>query len=175
MAQIGQDMLNVIKESITLEINGRSFYEHAAEITHNDLGKKMFKKLAEDETSHIKAFGGMFTAALGSDEWKKYVDQQEKNKSTVLEELKARIQKQEKQERTGEMEALRIGMELERKSIDHYKKSAQQTDDPEAQEMFNKLVDVEEFHYDMLQAQYDHLTGSGFWFDIAEFRMDAKY
>ncbi|UCG91311.1 MAG: hypothetical protein JSV97_09535 [candidate division WOR-3 bacterium] len=73
MAEIGQDMLNVIKESITLEVNGRSFYEHAAEITNNDLGKKMFKKLAEDEISHIKKFGEMFTNALGSDEWKKYI------------------------------------------------------------------------------------------------------
>lgn len=175
MAEISQDMLNVIKESITLEINGRSFYEHAAEITHNDLGKKMFKKLAEDEVSHIKTFGEMFTTTLGSDEWKKYVEQQEQNKSTVLEELKTRIQKHEKQERASELEAIRIGMELERKSIDHYKKSAKQTDDVKAQEMFKKLVEVEEFHYDMLQAQYDHLTGSGFWFDIAEFRMDGKY
>jgi len=175
MQNISNEILNVIKESITLEINGRSFYEHAAEITHNDLGKKMFRKLAEDELGHIKTFGEMFTSALSSDEWKKYVEREEGNKSTVLEELKARIKKQEKQERAGELEALRIGMELERKSIDHYEKSAKGINDPKAKEIFNELVKVEGFHYDMLQAQYDHLIGSGFWFDIAEFRMDGKY
>jgi rubrerythrin len=175
MAEISQDMLNVIKDSITLEINGRSFYEHAAEVTHNDLGKKMFKKLAQDESEHIRAFGEMFTQALGSDEWKKYVSQQENNKSSVLNELKARIDKEAKQERAGDLEALRIGMELERKSIDHYNKAAKQTADHKAQDVFNELVKVEEFHYDMLQAQYDNVTGSGFWFDIAEFKMDGKF
>jgi rubrerythrin len=48
-------------------------------------------------------------------------------------------------------------------------------DDPQAREIFKKMCEEEKFHYDLLQAQHDSLTNSGFWFDSAEFRMDGKY
>ena len=41
-------------------------------------------------------------------------------------------------------------------------------------EIFTKIRE-EEYHYDLLQAQQDYLSKSGFWFDVAELRMDAKY
>lgn len=37
------------------------------------------------------------------------------------------------------------------------------------------IADEERFHYDLLQTQYDSVTGSGFWLDSAEFQMDGKY
>jgi len=41
--------------------------------------------------------------------------------------------------------------------------------------MFNRICDEERLHYDLLQAQNDSVTNSGFWLDVAEFRMDGKY
>lgn len=168
-------ILDVIKYATTMEINGRSFYEHAAELTHNEHGKKVFHKLAQDEMDHIKTFGEIFTSVLGNDDWEKYVAQAESDKVTVLEKLKTRVKKEEHQERASDLEALRIGMELERESIDAYENWAQETKDTKVQQIFKKIIDEEKFHYDLLQAEYDHLTGSGFWFDIAEFRMDGKF
>jgi rubrerythrin len=174
MNEISQETLDAIKYATTIEITGQSFYEHAAELTHNEHGIKMFKKLAQDESGHIKTFSEMFTSVLGTDEWQQFINKEEINKTTLLDELKTRIKKQE-EERASELEALRIGMELERKSIDYYKKSANESKDTKAKEIFNRLVKEEEFHYDLLQAQYDSLTGSGFWFDMAEFKMDGRF
>ncbi len=169
------DIVTVAKEAIKLEINGRSFFEHAAATTHNELGRKMFQKLANDEVGHLKAFGQLFASQIGSDNWKKYIAEEEKNISSVIEELKARVHEHETEARASELEAIRIGMELERKAITFFEKSAQTTNDPTAQEIFNKICDEERIHYDLLQAQYDSVTNSGFWFDVAEFRMDGKY
>ena len=175
MGKISSEILNVIKEAIKLEINGRIFYEHSAEVTENKLGKKMFQKLAQDEIGHIDTFGQIFSSIVGSEEWKKYISEEEtKDKSSIIEDLKSKFKKG-KEEKSGELGAIRIGMELERKSIKFYEKSANETNDQKAKEIFRKITDEEKLHYDLLQAQYDYITKSGFWFDVAEFRMDGKY
>lgn len=176
MNNISDQVLDVIKESIRLEINGRSFFRHVAEMTQNEHGKKMFQKLAQDEEEHLKTFCRLFSDVIGNDEWKKFVDEEEtKGPAPIIEELKSRIEKQGKEERASELEAIRIGMDLERKAINFFEKSGKETSDTKAQEIFNQIADQEKFHYDLLQAQYDSVTKSGFWFDIAEFRMDGKY
>ncbi len=173
MEGISNQVAQVIREAVKLEINGKAVFDHAAEVTHNELGKKMFKKLAEDETKHLDAFGQLFSSVLGGEDWRKFVDKEElKGSSSVIEELLPRMKKEG---RAGELEALRIGMELERKAIDFFEKSAKETTDPKAKEIFDKICEEERLHYDLLQAEYDSVTNSGFWFDIAEFRMDAKF
>ncbi len=175
MAEISGQVLNVIKEAIKLEINGRAFFNHAAEVTHNELGKKMFKKLAQDENRHLDAFGELFSQVIGGDEWKKYVDQEElKGESPLIEGLNTRMKKQ-KEEKAGELEAISMGMDLERNAVDFFEKSADETTDPQTRQIFEKICEEERLHYSLLQAQYDSVTNSGFWMDMAEFRMDGKF
>lgn len=175
MAEITDEMIKVFKESIELELNGKAFFDHVADATHNELGKKMFKKLAADEAQHLKVFSDMFTKAVGED-WKRHVDtSQPRNKSAMIVALAKRVENAAKAGRSSELEAITIGMELERKAIDFFDHAANQTTDPQAREIFNRITNEEKSHYDLLQAQYDYVSNSGFWFDIAEFRMDGKY
>jgi rubrerythrin len=175
MNRIDNQVLGIIKEAIKLEINGRKFFQHAQEVSQNSLGKKMFQKLANDESRHLKEFGDLFSEVLKSEDWKKFVSQEEKGNSWLIEELKLRIKSHEREKGTSEIEALRIGMELERKAIDFFEKSAQESSDFKAGEICRKISEEEKFHYDLLQAQYDSVTNSGFWIDVAEFQMDGKY
>jgi rubrerythrin len=66
-------------------------------------------------------------------------------------------------------------MELEENAVQFFQKAADEVDDPVASEIFRKISEEEKFHYDLLQAQHDSLTNSGFWLDSAEFQMDGKY
>lgn len=175
MNDFSKEILDVIRYATKMEISGRSFYEHAAEMTKNEYGKQVFKKLAQDEIDHIETFGDIFTNVLGNEEWKQYIDQEEEDKKTVLNQLKARVEKQAHQDRASDQEALRIGMELERGSIDQYKKWATNSDNTKIKEIFEKIIKEEKYHYDLLQAEYDNITNTGFWFDMAEFRMDGKF
>ena len=173
MEKISKQVENVIKEAIKLEINGRNFFSHAAEVTHNELGKKMFQKLAQEEVKHIEAFSKLFNLVLRGKDWKKYVrDEELKGKSSLIEELASRMKKSEGK---SEVEALSIGMELEKNAIEFFQKSSEEVDDLAAKEIFARICDEERFHYDLLQAQHDSLTHSGFWLDSAEFQMDGKF
>lgn len=175
MEKIDNQVIPIIKEAIKLEINGRKFFEHAREISQNSLGKKMFQKLASDETRHLKEFGDLFSEVLKTEDWKKIVNQEEQGSSPLIEDLKLRIKNHEREKGSSELEALRIGMELERKAIEFFEKSAQDSSEPKASEICRKISEEEKYHYDLLQAQYDSVTNSGFWIDVAEFQMDGKY
>ncbi|TEU07607.1 MAG: DUF2202 domain-containing protein [Candidatus Aminicenantes bacterium] len=173
MEEISKPVENAIKEAIRLEINGRNFFNHAAEITHNELGKKMFEKLAAEEVRHIEVFSKLFTEILKEADWKKYVrDEELEGESALIEKLKERMKGAEGKSET---QALSIGMELEENAIRFFQKAADEVDDPAAKEIFRNISEEEKFHYDLLQAQHDSLTNSGFWLDSAEFQMDGKY
>jgi len=173
MTRLSPQLQEFIREAIKLEIRGREFFLQAADLTHNALGQKMFRNLAEQEVHHLKTFGNLFSEVVGSEDWKNYVrDEEAAGKSAVIEELVARLTRAEGK---SEIEALRVGMELELKAIEFFKGCAEKGDDPAAGEIFDKIAAEERFHYDLLQAQYDSVTGSGFWLDSAEFSMDGKY
>jgi rubrerythrin len=175
MKELSKEILEAIKYATRMEIQGRSFYEHVAGVTKSEHGKKVFRKLAEDEIGHIQKFSEIFTSVLGNDEWKAYIEKEEMEKQTVLGELKARVEKRGQEEKATDLEALRIGLELERNSIDYYNKQARNTENAVLKDLFSRIISEEQFHYDLLQAQYDNITGSGFWFDMAEFRMDGRF
>jgi len=175
MKALNPEVIRIVKEAIRLEIKGRNFFLYAAEATENSLGKKMFERLASEEIDHMKAFADLFTDATGGEEWKRFVRGEEKEVSPVVEELKERMQGAEKEKGAGDLEAMRIGMELERKAIDFFEKLAAESRSAEAKEIAEKICEQERGHYDLLQAQYDSVQGSGFWFDSAEFRLDGQY
>jgi rubrerythrin len=173
MEKLSEQVQHFVREAIKLEIQGREFFLQAAEATGNALGQKMFRRLAEEEVKHLVAFGKLFSDVIKSEEWRDYVHREETaGKAAVIEELAARMRRAQDK---SEIEALRIGMELELRAIEFFKGCASQGDDPQASAIFAAIADEERFHYDLLQAQYDSVTGSGFWLDSAEFQMDGKY
>ena len=174
MSDTSQQALEFIKYATSMEIGGRSFYEHAAERTTNEHGKKVFLKLAQDEIGHIKSFREIFTEVLGTDTWEQHVDKEETETRTLIDKLKKRLDDKGHEQRAGDLEAIRIGMELERNTIGKYEQWAKEATETKVQELFKRIIEEERFHYDLLQAEYDNITGSGFWFDMAEFRMDGK-
>jgi rubrerythrin len=173
MVKMSHQVEDAIKEAIKLEISGRKFFQHAEEITRHELGKKMFRRLADEEVKHLETFSRLFSQILKGKDWKKQMkNEKTEEKSDLIERLKKSVKGEE---RKGEIEALRIGMELEESAIKLFGKAAEEVDDPVAREIFQKIIEEEKFHYDLLQAQYDSLTHSGFWLDSAEFQMDGKW
>ena len=173
MKEISREVENAIKEAIRLEINGRRFFMHAADITEHEKGKKMFRFLADEEVKHMEVFGKLFSQILNSEDWKNYVkDEELRGESPLVERLKDRMKNEEGK---GEVEALRIGMELEQNAIEFFSKALIDADDSTAKKIFREIGEEEKFHFDLLQAQYDSVTHSGFWLGSAEFKMDGKW
>ena len=173
MSEISQQIENAIIGAIRLEVNGRKFFNHAAEVTEHEKGKNMFRFLAEEEVKHLETFSKLFSQILNSDDWKKYVKSTDtEGEAPLVEKLKERLQSGEGK---GDTEALSIGMQLEKDAIQFCQNAAAETDDPVAAKIFLEIAEEEKFHYDLLQAQLDSLTNSGFWLDGAEFQMDGKW
>jgi len=173
MKEISREVENGIKEAIRLEINGRKFFLHAADITEHEKGKKMFRFLADEEVKHLEVFGKLFSQILDGEDWKKYVrDEELRGESPLVEKLKDRMKKEEGK---GEVEAIRVGMELEQDAIDFFGKAMFDAYDSNAKKIFREIAEEEKFHFDLLQAQYDSVTRSGFWLGSAEFQMDGKW
>lgn len=172
MSKISPAAIEAIKMAIQLEKDGQRFYEEAAQKTENELGRKMFESLPKDEIGHLHTFQKMFNTITGTEGWRELAKGSPNvGKVPVFE---GREEKKPEVNQS-DLDALRLGIESERKGIELYKKAAEEAKDPMAKKIFTKIREEEEYHYDLLQAQYDYLTGSGFWFDVAEFRMDAKY
>ncbi|MFC2166670.1 ferritin family protein [Acidobacteriota bacterium] len=173
MKEISREVENAIKEAIRLEINGRKFFMHAADITEHEKGKKMFRFLADEEVKHMEVFGKLFSQILDSEDWKMYVrDEELRGESPLVEKLKERMKNEEGK---GEVEALRIGMQLEQNAIEFFSKALVDADDSTAKKIFREIGEEEKFHFDLLQSQYDSVTNSGFWLGSAEFKMDGKW
>jgi rubrerythrin len=173
MEPISPAVQNAISEAFRLEVNGRKFYKHAARVTDNENGKAMFERLAKEETEHIETFTKLFDAMLGGTDWKKSLQPGDaQGPAPLIEKLKA---SEEADDPDTEIEAIRLGLELERNAIEFFRKSADAANDETAKAVFERIGREEQVHYDLLQAQYDSVTKSEFWFDTAEFYMDGKY
>jgi rubrerythrin len=73
----------------------------------------------------------------------------------------------------GELEVLKVGIVVEKKSIEYYRAAGAQTKDHNAREIFNWLVGEEAGHLTILSAEYEYRTKSGFYYDNMEFSLEV--
>lgn len=173
MGKLSLQVENAIKGAIRLEIDGRKFFNHAAEVTQHERGKKMFTFLAQEEVKHLETFADLFSRILKQENWREYVQAEDnRGEAPLIAKLRDGMRREEGK---GEVEALRIGMELEQNAIRFFENAARESDDPIAKKIFREISEEEKFHFDLLQAQFDSVTKSGFWLSGAEFQMDGKF
>jgi len=173
MSEASSNVAEAIKMAMQLEEEGYAFFKEAAEKTDNKLGKEMFESLAAAEMKHKETFRKMFDSMSNTEGWRTVATElRSTTKVPVFSEAKGRMKAERE---PGELEALRQAMEIERKAIDFFNDVKSRATDETAKEIFDKIRQEEEFHHALLQAQYDSVTGSGFWLDTAEFRMDGMY
>ncbi len=174
MAEKAFDVAEAIKMSIDLEKNGRKFYTEAAAKSENESGKKLFTMLAKEETQHLATFQKMLDEMDQVGDWHELVKDYPQARQVPVFSEKAPASQVTKA-RTDEVEAIRIAMNQERDAINYFDKIAHQAQDEKTTKVFDFVREQEVYHYNLLQAEYDHITNTGFWFDYPEFRMDGKF
>jgi rubrerythrin len=172
MAELSPAAGEAMKMAIQLEKDGRAFFEEAARQTENQLGKKMYERLAKDEIDHLKTFQKIFDTVTEGGDWGELAQKRPRvGKVPVFD----REVQEKKHVNPGELDALRKAMNIEKDAIEFFRKAIEEAQDPLEKKIFATIQKEEEFHYDMLQAQYDSLSHSGMWYDIGEFQMDGMY
>jgi rubrerythrin len=153
-----EKVLEALKVALQTELNGISFYGMAAERTADVQGKRVFGLLAEDEKKHFAELQRHYSSIKTQNKWAPSISFGEardmfSGESPIFsDELKKRIK-----ESHFEMSALSIGALLETSSIEFYRKMRQETDDPLARELFEKLEKWEKGHLRAITQQMDVL------------------
>lgn len=166
--------VKALKTAIEIEENGLDAFLNYARQTKDLTGKNMFIRLAMDENEHRRIIEKQLNNLMEG----KPLETVEIGRSEI-EEVLPKIR--EKQQRTRgesgllEIDALNTALDLERKAAKFFRDQADLVDDTEVKEMFLRLAEWEDAHFDLIQAELDSIQGTGFWFGIPEFQMDGKF
>ncbi len=126
----------VLGTALELERKGFTFYSEAAKKTENETGKKMFSQLAKEEEEHIGKLRKMFGNSYPQ------------NNHTEIPLFDAEVS-----EYSGEIDAIKIGIDMEKKSIEFYKNWAKGN----LKLLFNELIEFEKEHLELLEAELDYV------------------
>lgn len=125
------DKAKILGTALDLEWKGYNFYTKAKEKTQNETGQKMFHQLAKEEKEHIEKLKNMFKEL--------YPAKSDKNIPFFDGEVS---------EYSGEVDAIKTGINMEKKSIQFYSEWAQE----EFKSLFDELIEFEKTHLELLQA-----------------------
>lgn len=151
--------MDAIEIAIKMETDAIDLYTKAASKTKHPVGKKMFLTIVEDEKRHLEMLSQIFKG-LGIEA--RDVSPMRRVK-TVFETMKDKMI--ERVEATSdELEAFKIAMEMEKKGIEFYKRSASDVKKEKEKILFERLIKEEEQHYNIFANTYFFLSNTGNWF-----------
>jgi len=153
----------IIRTAIKMEKNGIDFYHKAEEKTSYPLAKKMFLSFAEDEKRHLTVLKEILTDLKFSD-FKQFFAEKPRQKIENIfrkagNEIKERITAN-----PDELEALKIGMDMELESVQFYQTALEESEDNLQKAFLKRLVQEEKEHLQLLQNTHSYLKNSGDWF-----------
>lgn len=166
-------MEEAIQTAIEYETRIRDLYRQAAEESQNPAATRFYYALADDEANHL---------AYLKDRLEKWRDtghiidkNLEKNLPSMVkinrEVDKIKHQMTEADQRN-EKRMLSKALKLEVDTSRYYKELVSKTDN-EGKRMFGRFVKIEDEHIDMVQAELDYISGTGYWLDVKEFDMSG--
>lgn len=162
-------MQKALKTAHEAEKEGLRAYLKYAKETKVESGKNMFIQLALDEIDHMELIDKFMEKTLKGEPIVP-VDVPLSRLAKFMPNVKD-IKKAEKAGVSDEA-ALRVALAHEKKANQFYLDEAAKAEDPELKAFFKKLADVEQKHYDILQAELDFMQQDGFWFDAMEFSLE---
>ena len=164
-----------IAVAIDFEKKVRDHYLRGAKEISEPLGRKVFALLGKEEQGHVDYLEHCLA------QWKKTGKVPNVPLKTILpkgskwiEGERKKVSAQAKRVATKtELDALKLALQHEREADAFYHKLVQELPKDD-QPLFAKFLEIEDGHLAIVQAQLDSVQGMGFWFDVAEFRLEAE-
>ncbi|MGA1846123.1 ferritin family protein [Deferribacter abyssi] len=165
------EILKALKTAYEAEKEGLRTYLKFAKQTKVVTGKNMFIQLALDEIDHMELIEKFIEQTFEGKPYEKVEVPKGRLSKFMPETSDASLQKIDKAD-LGDEEALKIALEHEKKAYEFYKEKASKTQNSELREFFENLAEVEQKHYNIIQAELDSIRNDGFWFDTIEFSVE---
>ncbi len=161
-----------ITTAIKYETRVHTTYVEAAANAENEVARRVFQTLCEEEKSHIKylrerleewrAEGKINVAEIGT---------QIGTRAAIeagTARLRATLEGGGRGSAGAELDSLGTALEAERETSEFYRQMVA-TLDSDGKRLFERFVEIEEGHLAIVQAEMDMVSGTGYWFDTAEF------
>ncbi len=166
---------DAIAVAIDFEKKVRDHYLKGAKEIPEPQGRKVFNLLGKEEQGHVDYLEHCLA------EWKKTGKVPDAPLRSVLPkgskwieaERKKIAGKGKREPSKTELEALKVALQHEKDADGFYHKLVAQLPRDD-QALFAKFLEIEDGHLAIVQAQLDSVQGMGFWFDVAEFRLEAE-
>ncbi len=154
--------MQLLKQAIRSEIDGRRFYEFLADKTKNPDAKRKLTTLAGDEKRHESILYRIYEKKFG-----KKVDEVPEQGVGVLSKFFA---SPEKREGLSEVQYIDMAIEAELAATEYYKSEAKKAEDDETKKIFMRMAEEEYSHFESLQAEKSSIGGNYYWFEFDESR-----
>jgi rubrerythrin len=154
---LGKELCGVLVLGAQKERAAHDFYAHAAARTSHPQGKKMFERLAGEETKHeqlLQDWANVGVCPVDVQFPKLDPDFVKKGKAAVEAKVTAA---------TDDLGAIEMGQAMERKSIEFYADAAAKAEDAGSKALFTRLRQEEDKHLALLTDLYDYMINPNLW------------
>ncbi|MFQ6127665.1 MAG: ferritin family protein [Thermoplasmata archaeon] len=155
-------LLDALKTAIELEEYGYDFYKEVRGFVASEKGKALLRFLADQEVDHKKWL------EIEHSKLERQINEGRRDDERLSMELpNPRIVFSRKDEITKSMdsiEATKLALEIEKRSIEFYSSCGRMTSVETAKELFEKLTRFEESHRKLLEENLSYLQTEGDWY-----------
>ncbi len=165
-------VVEALQLAIETEKKGYRFYRIAAESTSDPKGKEVFNQLAQDEIEHMGVFTTLYASLTNDEPWLTYEEALAKFGEAEPDEVIFPDEPIERQKDFDDLRALEEALEFEKKAVHFYQEQVKKVTGETAKAFYEKLVEIEEGHVMVIQAEIDSLAGAGFWLGYQEISLE---
>jgi rubrerythrin len=165
-----------IRTAIEYEGKVHKTYAEALDKATDEVAKRVFKILCDEERGHLKYLRERL------EEWRSSGTVTVAQLDTAIPsrgEIEAGVQKlkdtvagRPRRSRPTEVELLTQALQVEVETSNFYREMVR-TLSSDGQRLFARFVEIEEGHQAIVQAELDCVSGLGFWFDSREFTLEG--
>ncbi len=164
-----KERLNALKVALDNESREREFYLKNAQRTVNDLGKAMFRQIADDELEHYERLKQLHESWEKQEKWPDTVPLTVKN--TAIKDILSNVLKKAEKLPGGDdddLAAVRTALDFEARGAKFYRELRDAVSDPKEKQFFELLASIENEHYLSLKDTEEFLTDPASWYQEHE-------
>src|SRR3990172_2577297 len=153
--------LTALRQAMQLEAEGYQFYTKAAQTAKDEKVKETFGILARDEDNHLNMVRRQYDSLTSAMKWVSFPEAKARPidlSKPLFPKGKEALEKAAAT-KSGDLDALLFGLDIESKSYDLYRKAALETASAQGKTMYQFLAGEEQRHFEILMMRYEYLAG----------------
>ena len=148
---------DVLKKAFQVEVDGFTFYSMTAERATKPAVRKLFERLARDETEHQAYIRTVMRRYEEHGASSFQIDRRDPDLAEFSSQIFTDSFKEQAQGEVSELGTLSIGVQLESNAVAFFDTAAREASDPQISGFYRFLADWEGLHLRTLQQLYDSI------------------